>query len=346
VSLARVPFSFAELKCHSKSKNAVISRTLDRHGRKEGIIPLSPAQYQSVRQYYINEPTHITPSITYSWSPNLTTTLATSFAEEQWVSKPAFPDLFGMSHRYLSTNRIMTDAIPRASTEGGLSETEIDNIFAGQIETVWRAYTNEELSSVTAIQSEGLRELLRSLLFSKPEPSERPPPEVRRAYDRATHFLGTKPARENSAQYREFHRRFNDEPHFRGVVKDIDQIERRIEQAEEPRRKLAQLIDSFFSAGKTMRFTNTGIEAQVEGETIPLASLSSGEKQLVRILIEVIMSEDDVIIIDEPELSMHIDWQRDLVSAMRTVNPSVQIVMATHSPDIMQNVADECIFRL
>jgi len=84
----------------------------------------------------------------------------------------------------------------------------------------------------------------------------------------------------------------------------------------------------------------------VLGRQIPLAGLSSGEKQLVRILIEVIMIDESVIIIDEPELSMHIDWQRELVKAMQTVNPAAQIVMATHSPEIMENVPDECIFRL
>jgi predicted ATPase len=97
---------------------------------------------------------------------------------------------------------------------------------------------------------------------------------------------------------------------------------------------------------KNLKFTNSGIQAEVHGKEIPLASLSSGEKQLVRILIEVIRSESNVIIIDEPELSMHIDWQRNLVDAMRTVNPDVQIIMATHSPDIMANVPDECIFRI
>jgi predicted ATP-dependent endonuclease of OLD family len=191
-----------------------------------------------------------------------------------------------------------------------------------------------------------LREILRSLLFAAPEPTEQSSPEVKEAYERASHFLQRRPARQSSGEFREFQRRFNEEPHFKGVVQGIERIERRTEQAEEPRRKLVELISAFFSTGKSINFTSSGLKAEVHGKEIPLASLSSGEKQLIRILIEVIMGESNVIIIDEPELSMHIDWQRNLVSAMQTVNPDVQIIMATHSPDIMENVPDECIFRL
>jgi len=74
--------------------------------------------------------------------------------------------------------------------------------------------------------------------------------------------------------------------------------------------------------------------------------LSSGEKHLVRILLESLSAQGNCIIIDEPELSLHIDWQRELVSAMQTVNPQLQMVLATHSPDIMAELRDDYIFEL
>jgi predicted ATPase len=266
--------------------------------------------------------------------------------ENEWIAEPNIAGLRRLSHRYLSTNRLITDSLPLRSTRSRISEAEIDEVFADQIETVWRTYTNHVLSNVTDIQSAGYREILRSLLFKSPDPSEGSAAEVRRAYERSRHFIGTKPGRASRSEFQEFQRRFNEEPLFRGVVQDIDTIERQIEEAEEPRRRLAELAGSFFSEGKSITFTNSGIQAEVLGEHIPLASLSSGEKQLVRILVEVIMTDDDVIIIDEPELSMHIDWQRELVRAMGTVNPAAQIIMATHSPEIMEHVPDKCIFRL
>jgi len=50
--------------------------------------------------------------------------------------------------------------------------------------------------------------------------------------------------------------------------------------------------------------------------------------------------------IDEPELSLHVDWQRRLVENMTLLNPSAQYIFATHSPEIMADVDDSKIFRL
>jgi predicted ATPase len=266
--------------------------------------------------------------------------------ENEWITKPAFSGSQKVNHRYLSTNRIITDTLPLRTSRARVSETDIDEVFADQIETVWRTYTNRVLSTVTDIQSHGYREILRSLLFQLPGPTEGSPAEIKRAYDQVLDFIGTTGRPPSDSDFSIFQRRYNEEPLFRGVVQDIDGIEKQMEEAEEPRRRLAALARSFFSEGKSISFTNSGIRAEVLGDEIPLAALSSGEKQLVRILIDVIMTDDSVIIVDEPELSMHIDWQRELVKAMRTVNPAAQIIMATHSPEIMEHVPDHCIFRL
>jgi predicted ATPase len=74
--------------------------------------------------------------------------------------------------------------------------------------------------------------------------------------------------------------------------------------------------------------------------------LSSGEKQLIRILLDTLLAKDSSIIIDEPELSMHIDWQRVLLASMRELNPTAQIIVATHSPEIMADVPDQHIFEI
>jgi len=84
----------------------------------------------------------------------------------------------------------------------------------------------------------------------------------------------------------------------------------------------------------------------VNDEKIPLESLSSGEKQLMQILLEVMAGGVNAVIIDEPELSMHVDWQNRLVASMRTVNPESQLVLATHSPEVMANLDEKYIFQL
>lgn len=65
--------------------------------------------------------------------------------------------------------------------------------------------------------------------------------------------------------------------------------------------------------------------------------LSSGEKQLYILLGEVLLqrSQPYVFVADEPELSLHVKWQERLISSMRQLNSSSQILAATHSPDIV-----------
>lgn len=73
------------------------------------------------------------------------------------------------------------------------------------------------------------------------------------------------------------------------------------------------------------------------GKEFNLINLSSGEKQLLIILGESLLQENKshIYIADEPELSLHVDWQEKLVSSLKGVNPNSQIIFATHSPDIV-----------
>ena len=67
--------------------------------------------------------------------------------------------------------------------------------------------------------------------------------------------------------------------------------------------------------------------------------LSSGEKQLLIILMTVLLQDGDftVLLMDEPEVSLHIEWQQELIETIRRLNPNVQIILTTHSPAIIMN---------
>ena len=71
-------------------------------------------------------------------------------------------------------------------------------------------------------------------------------------------------------------------------------------------------------------------------KSIGYNSLSSGEKQLLILLTQTLLQESKnyVFIADEPELSLHIDWQHKIIEAIRELNPNAQIIVATHSPEI------------
>lgn len=69
--------------------------------------------------------------------------------------------------------------------------------------------------------------------------------------------------------------------------------------------------------------------------------MSSGERQLLTMLYAVTkMSEDSLVLIDEPELSLHIDWQEELLSKMMAQLGGRQIIVCTHSPSIAKDYGD------
>lgn len=72
-------------------------------------------------------------------------------------------------------------------------------------------------------------------------------------------------------------------------------------------------------------------------EDIEITKLSSGEKQLLILLLETLLQKNkpQIYIIDEPELSLHISWQRAIVKSILQLNPNVQLLIATHSPEIV-----------
>ncbi|MDR2866513.1 MAG: ATP-binding protein [Methanomassiliicoccaceae archaeon] len=77
------------------------------------------------------------------------------------------------------------------------------------------------------------------------------------------------------------------------------------------------------------------------GVVLPMDSLSSGEKQLFilfyRMLFEAMPSS--FVMIDEPEISLHVSWQQRLGQAMKDIARlrDLQVVVATHSPQIVHN---------
>ena len=73
-------------------------------------------------------------------------------------------------------------------------------------------------------------------------------------------------------------------------------------------------------------------------ELIEPNNLSSGEKQILIFFTYLIFNEHDnqepVILYDEPDLSLHLDWQEKFVESIFKINPTIQIILATHSPGI------------
>lgn len=78
-----------------------------------------------------------------------------------------------------------------------------------------------------------------------------------------------------------------------------------------------------------------------DGTWSSIRAMSSGERQLLTMLYAVNkMSGNSVVLIDEPEISLHIDWQEELLSKMLEQLGERQIIVCTHSPSIAAGFDD------
>ena len=108
----------------------------------------------------------------------------------------------------------------------------------------------------------------------------------------------------------------------------------------EPKRKFQGMIDSLFSdTGKQLIRSQNDIAFSQLGERLTPCQLSSGEKQMLVILLTVLIEDNKpyVLFMDEPEISLHIEWQQRLIDLILELNPNVQIILTTHSPAVIMN---------
>ncbi|MGN0049257.1 MAG: AAA family ATPase [Bacteroides sp.] len=107
-----------------------------------------------------------------------------------------------------------------------------------------------------------------------------------------------------------------------------------------PKRRFQDLIDSLFSyTRKTIDRRSNDIVFFQDGERLLPYHLSSGEKQMLVILLTVLVRDGDrcVLFMDEPEASLHIDWQQKLIGMIRQLNPNLQLILTTHSPAVIMD---------
>lgn len=107
-----------------------------------------------------------------------------------------------------------------------------------------------------------------------------------------------------------------------------------------PKTSFQNLIDDLFSGtGKKIIRKSNEILFEQDGDTLTPYQLSSGEKQMLVILLTVLVQDNQsyALFMDEPEISLHVEWQQRLISLIRSLNPHVQIILTTHSPALIMN---------
>ena len=108
----------------------------------------------------------------------------------------------------------------------------------------------------------------------------------------------------------------------------------------EPKRMFQDIVDDLFrETGKTIIRTANEIKFNQIGEVLQPSQLSAGEKQMLAILLTVLVEDNQsyVLFMDEPEISLHFEWQKQLISLVLKLNPNIQIIMTTHSPAVVMD---------
>lgn len=107
-----------------------------------------------------------------------------------------------------------------------------------------------------------------------------------------------------------------------------------------PKQKFQNMIDDLFKdTGKIIDRKSNEIQFVQAGEVLTPYQLSSGEKQMLVIMLTVLVEngEPHALLMDEPEISLHIEWQQRLIGLIRELNPNAQIILSTHSPALIMD---------
>jgi len=121
------------------------------------------------------------------------------------------------------------------------------------------------------------------------------------------------------------------------------------ESVYKPLKAFVELTNKFFvQTGKEVCIDRAGdVQIKMGKRGTSLNALSSGERQIFIMLAHLSMNrrllKDGVFIVDEPELSLHMDWQNMFVDAVQAANPRLQLILATHAPAIIGGRNELCI---
>ncbi|WCT12872.1 AAA family ATPase [Mucilaginibacter jinjuensis] len=122
------------------------------------------------------------------------------------------------------------------------------------------------------------------------------------------------------------------------IQSDIESMETERETLLKPYTTLSELITTIFQH-KGINLSNLTI-GEVNN-AISSDKLSAGEKQMLSFICYNAFTKNHSIFIDEPELSLHPDWQRTLVPTLLNQGNNNQFFMATHSPFIFSKYSDK-----
>lgn len=123
------------------------------------------------------------------------------------------------------------------------------------------------------------------------------------------------------------------------IVQLAYEMEKKRNEIYQPVIQYIELLSQFMSSVQVeiSKDEKGGLSFKKEDEEFPLDQLSSGEKQLIILFTEALLQKKSacIFIADEPEISLHISWQKLIIPTIEAINPNAQLIIATHSPEVV-----------
>ncbi|MGL3805638.1 AAA family ATPase [Paeniglutamicibacter sp. R2-26] len=270
----------------------------------------------------------------------------------RWHSDGGIDEEGYLSHRYLPISRIFDFRNRQGRRNRGglgevLDEVEYDRVFAEQIQSLWSEFRSMALSHTRFAQQDAINRILGAVLagddgrVAESETAQVPIEDARRLVEeffRANRSLGRHVKVDKVISDYEVN------PLMNRVVRTVSEVQKQIEFELAPEKRFTEVLNELYAPNKAVDTSGPRRLSVTLGRTkrpIPIEGLSSGEKQVMRILLETLVAGSSPVIVDEPEISLHVDWHGYLLEKMHYINPDAQLVIASHSPEIVGALGNE-----
>ena len=126
---------------------------------------------------------------------------------------------------------------------------------------------------------------------------------------------------------------------------DLNDLEKKLSVFDDLLKKIKLFVDI---VNRRLSFKHIEIHSKKgficsndKGKILSLEELSSGEQHQIVLLYELIFktTENTLLLIDEPEISLHVAWQHDFIEDLKRIVElkNIQVIVATHAPAIIND---------
>ena len=146
---------------------------------------------------------------------------------------------------------------------------------------------------------------------------------------------------------------YNEMKKIQGIVDIAADAEKQKAQIMHPIELYLDTVNEFISTSDFEKKIDININGRIYFKTsdsesrLSIQYLSSGERQLLVFFASLIFGVKDtssgIFVVDEPELSLHLSWQKVFVKKALEVNNNVQFIFATHAPEIIGKYRDRAV---